>query len=145
MRKLLTLVLAISFALSMNGTAHAGITNPDRQPLDDSCRFQLDDGHLGWTVTEVHRTIRCAVRRWPVPGGVDYAMDIARRESGLRQYALNPSGCAGIYQWAPSTWASVLDDFPPLYKVLGHGVFNARSNVMYAIKFAHNRSWSPWS
>lgn len=123
------------------GAPHANAASYE-QPLDRACRFQLYDGKPGWTVEEVKRTVHCAVRRWPV--SLDTALDIARRESRFRQYAYNPSGCSGIYQWAPSTWSSVLNDFPPLYAVLGHGVFNARSNVMYAVKYAHNRSWSPW-
>jgi hypothetical protein len=71
-------------------------------------------------------------------------MDIARRESRFHQHALSPTGCKGVYQWADGTWRSVLDDFPTLYKVLGHSVWNARSNVMFAVKYAHNRSWKPW-
>ena len=139
--RFLTLGLALSIALTLQGApAHA----QDRQSLDQSCRFQHDDGRAGWSTDEVQRTIRCAVRRWPVPGGVDYALYIANRESGFHQYAYNPSGCSGVYQWAGGTWASVLDDFPTLYRVLSHSVWNARSNVMYAVKYAHNRSWGPW-
>ena len=140
MKPILTLVLAISFALTLNGVAHAASYE---QPLDRACRFQLSDGKAGWTVEEVRKTVHCSVRRWPV--SLDTALYIADRESGFHQYAHNPSGCSGIYQWAPSTWSSVLTNFPPLYSVLGHGVYNARSNVMYAVKYAHNRNWSPWS
>jgi hypothetical protein len=137
MRKLLTLVLAISFALTLNhGAAHA------KEPLDRACRFQYLDGHVHWSVKEVKLTITCAVKRWPV--SLDTALYIADRESGFHQFAYNPSGCSGVYQWAGGTWASVLGDFPPLYKRLGHSVWNARSNVMYAVKYAHNRGWSPW-
>lgn len=110
--------------------------------LDQACRFQYADGHAGWSVKEVKRTISCFVRRWPVSRST--AFYIADRESHFHYLAYNASGCSGVYQWSRSTWASVLDDFPPLYAVLSHNVFNARSNIAYAIRYAHNRSWSPW-
>ena len=140
MKRLLTSI-AITATLVLGVSAHANASSY-KKPLDQACRFQLMDGHAGWSVKEVRYTIACAVRRWPV--SLDTALYVADRESGYHQFAYNASGCSGVYQWAGGTWASVLDDFPTLYKVLGHSVWNARSNVMYAIKYAHNRSWSPW-
>ena len=141
MHKQTALALFITLSCITFGAPNANAASYE-QPLDRACRFQLYDGKLGWSTDEVERTIACAVRRWPV--SLTTARAIAWRESKFHATALNASGCAGVYQWAPSTWVSVLDDFPDLYAVLGHGVFNARSNVMYAVKFAHNRSWSPW-
>lgn len=134
--KRIGLAIVLALALTNIGTAHA------KTPLDRACRFQYLDGHAHWSVKEVKATIRCSVKRWPV--SLDTAMYIANRESGYHQFAYNASGCSGVYQWARGTWASVLHDYPPLYKVLGHNVFNARSNVMYAVKYAHTRGWGPW-
>lgn len=141
MKRILTLAVTIFTAALLIGVTPAHAT---KRPLHHACRFQLSDNREGWTPLEVKRTIRCAVRRWPVPGGLSRAFYIANRESRFHQYAYNPSGCAGVYQWARGTWANVLPSFPPLYRVLGHSVFNARSNVMYAIKHAHTRGWGPW-
>ena len=104
--------LALLLSITLSITIWSPMTAQARTPLRTACRFQHMDGHDGWNVTEVKRTIRCAVNRWPVPGGLDHAMYIADRESNFQQYATNPSGCRGIYQWLDSTWASVLDDFP---------------------------------
>jgi len=140
MKKYLAVILA-ALAIAVATPAHAAGWRP---PLKDKCRFQFMDGHKDWSTKEVRYTIKCAVNRWPVPGGLTQAMYVANRESGYHQFAYNPSGCSGVYQWAQGTWSSVLNDFPPLYKVLGHSVWNARSNVMYAVKYAHNRGWGPW-
>lgn len=112
------------------------------QRLDRACRFQFADGDKGWSTKEVERTITCFTRRWPVELAKTKA--IAWRESNYQQYAYNPSGCSGVYQWAQGTWSSVLPSFPRLYGVLGHDVFNARSNVAYAVKYQHNRGYGPW-
>lgn len=145
MRRLPTLILSTAICLSTIWSTPSPPANARAfGKLDRACRLQLLDGHEGWSVKEVKLTISCAVHRWPVPGGLDKALDIAYRESRFHQFAESYTHCRGIYQWAPSTWTSVLHDFPPLYAVLGHNVYNARSNVLYAIKYAHNRSWAPW-
>jgi len=113
-----------------------------------SCRFQLWDGHLRWTQDEVRYTIRCAVVRWPVPGGLDLALCIARRESGFNQFAANPtSSASGVYQFVSGTWAGQISGRAQFVKDqnLGTSVFNARSNVLIAIRYAHmSWSWAPW-
>jgi hypothetical protein len=142
MKKLLALCLSIAtLCISQPMTA---ISASYELPLDRACRFQFYDGHEDWSPDEVKRTITCAVRRWPVPGGRTKALAIAWRESRFQQYATNPSGCRGIYQWLDSTWAWVLPRFHKLYQFLSHNVYNARSNVMYAIRYAHQYGWGPW-
>lgn len=101
--------------------------------------------------------IDCAVRRWPVPGGLQKALYIAQRESGLLWWAANPAreacnsgwGSCGVYQhlarywparvrkylqpeWFPHTWPDV-----PWW--------NARANVIVAIRMAHSGGWCPWT
>lgn len=134
----------VAAAISIASFATPALSASWERPLKQACKFQHEDGRDGWTVYEVKHTIRCAVKRWPVPGGLDRAMYIADRESNFQQFATNPSGCRGIYQWADGTWSSVLDDFPRLYALLDHNVYNARSNVMYAIRYGNLRGWGPW-
>lgn len=114
----------------------------------DHCRFQYVNGAAGWSVTEVRSTIRCAVQRYGVPGGLSRANYIAYRESRFHQYADNSySSASGIFQWVDSTWSSVRSSMGLWWN--GHwnlrdSVWNARSNVLAAIRYAHKYSWGPW-
>lgn len=90
---------------------------------------------------QVKRTIRCAVRRWHVRGGVRKAMRIARRESGFEPRAYNPSGpYLGVYQHVRAYW-------PRRARQMGLGgksAFNGRANVLVSIKMIHKHGWGPW-
>jgi len=71
------------------------------------------------------------------------ALAIAQRESGLAWYAVNPSsGAAGVYQHLPQYWKARVLSYPALR--LGPSVFNARSNILVAIRMAHSGGWGPW-
>ena len=113
-----------------------------------SCRFQYWDGKRNWTQDEVRYTIRCAVVRWSVPGGLPLALCIARRESGFQQFAANPySSASGVYQFVDGTWAGQIAGRAQFVRDqnLGRSVWNARSNVLIAIRYAHmSWSWAPW-
>jgi hypothetical protein len=117
-------------------------TEAEAIPLRQACRF---GHHLHWTETEVKQTIRCAVERWPVPGGVSYALAIADRESSFYQRAENPSGARGIYQFMPRTWDVLRRRFPGVARVTADNPFYARANVLLAIRTAHAFGWGPWS
>jgi hypothetical protein len=113
-----------------------------------SCRFRYYDGRQVFSKFEVRSTIRCAVKRWPVPGGLDYALSIARRESGFNWNADNPySSASGVYQFVSGTWAGQMQNRTDLIKQqdLSRSVWNARSNVLIAIRYAHGAGWGPWS
>jgi hypothetical protein len=139
------LVAAIVIAVCLTASPTQAKLLPYERRIGDACRFRLVDGELGWSTREVELTIACAVRRWPVPGGLTKARAIAWRESRFTATAYNASGCAGVYQWATGTWASVVPRHPYLAAVLSHNRFNARSNVLYAIKTASGpMGWSPW-
>jgi hypothetical protein len=111
-------------------------------------RYQFSDGKRGFTQGEVQKTIREAVDRWPVPGGLRTAFRVAQCESGYYPYSDNAySSAAGVYQMLDSTWASWLTSFRaihPHWKVRS-SVYNARSNVLVAISHAHAQGWSAWS
>lgn len=96
-----------------------------------------------------HKTrwlIACAVLQYPVPGGLQQAFAIAERESHLDPYALNESSlCAGVYQFARGTWASLVDAWPRMNHWTGTWVFSARANVLRAVRVAHETGWGPWS
>jgi hypothetical protein len=113
-----------------------------------SCVFRYLDGHVSFSQDEVRDTIACAVKRWPVPGGVDYALAIARRESGFNWDADNPySSASGVYQFVDGTWSAEVTRYRDLIdkQHLSTSVWNARANVLVAIRLAHGCScWSPW-
>jgi len=109
------------------------------------CRYRhLEDG-WGWSYREVALTIGCAVKHWPVFGGVDKAMSVATCESGLNELAYNSGGYAGVYQHAISAWPYRFTNLAPPWWRLRPSVFNARSNVVIAIRYAARYGWQAWS
>ena len=113
----------------------------------ETCRYQgLTE--TTWSLREVALTIRCAASKWSVPGGVREALYIARRESGLRATAANPSSsAAGVYQFVSGTWSSVKARWRDLMQrwSLHASVYNARANVLLAIRKAHADGWGAWT
>jgi hypothetical protein len=71
----------------------------------------------------------------------EVAMCVAEAESTFDPLAVNPStGAAGVFQFLPSTWAS-------LSELAGHGgdsVFDARANVAVAAWTVAAYGWHPW-
>jgi hypothetical protein len=110
------------------------------------CRFQGVNHLENWTEYEVHLTIHCAVRKFPTSH--DTADYVADRESGMGYNATNSSsGACGIYQHLPRYWPDRVDSFRqarPAWR-LKRGCYNARSNVLVAIRMASTGGWGPWS
>jgi hypothetical protein len=109
------------------------------------CTYQDIDPAV-WTVPEVKATIRCAVEKFPVSSAT--AHYIAYRESRYRATALNSSsGACGVYQFIPSTWNDISLRYSRWKKRwnLGDGCTNARTNVLFAIRYAHQIGWGPWA
>jgi hypothetical protein len=71
----------------------------------------------------------------------DVALCVAERESNFDPLAVNPTtGAAGVFQFIPSTWAS-------LSELAGRGgasVFDARSNIAVAAWTVAHYGWHPW-
>lgn len=122
-------MLAASLAPSI-GAAHAA----DRVS-DDVC-------DISWTKGDryVKKLIRCAARRWPVPGGPDKALDVARCESGFEPDAYG-NGNGGVYQQRLTYWP----DRARRWGFRGYRVYNGRANVIVSVRMAHAVGWSPWS
>ena len=101
--------------------------------------------------------ITCVERRWPVPGGIQKALEIAWRESNLLWFAANPSreacnsgwGSCGVYQHLGRYWPSRVKQYlrPEWFPKTWPDVpwSNARANVIVAIRMAHSGGWCPWT
>lgn len=93
----------------------------------------------------VKRTIRCAAHRWPVPGGVPKALDVAWCESRFNPKAIHEGRHFGVYQIGLEEWDSWLDFYPTMRDHWVRGILNGRSNVLVAIRTVHRIGWKPWS
>ena len=97
---------------------------------------------------QVRALIGCAERVWPVNVGLSGVLAVASRESGLWPWAENGgSGACGIFQSMPVLWpgrAASLPAgwFPEYMKPLS--CFNARANVLWAVRSMSMYGMGPW-
>ena len=85
--------------------------------------------------------IRCAVERWPVPGGAEKALSVARCESGLWYRSGAGSQYVGIFQHSVYYWP----ERAAAFGFAGFDPLNGRANIMVAIQYAHEHGWGAWS
>jgi hypothetical protein len=127
----LAAALAISMAFALSDLpAWAGT-----RVSTSVCDFRWRDSTF-----QLKQLIRCAARRWPVPGGPDKAIAVARCESHLNPSAYG-SGNAGVFQQAVVYW-------PARARGLGFAgasPFNGRANSIVSIRMAHGGGWEAWS
>lgn len=111
----------------------------------EQCR--TNTGSPAWTTWDVKQTIRCAVAKWPVEGGIAKAIAVASCESGSDLLDHSTDGYAGTFQQAVRYW-------PERHRStvratnwkLQSSVYNPRPNVIVSIRMAHMSGWSPtWS
>lgn len=89
--------------------------------------------------------LRCAVRRWPVPGGIEKAMAVVACESSFNPFAVNPkSKTAGLFQQHPAYWHK---RWLRWGKSLNTPPFptNPWSNIIVSIRIVNAYGWSAWS
>lgn len=112
-------------------------------------RFHEENGYK-----RVKRIIRCAVERWPVPGGASKAISVATCESGLWPWAVGGDNL-GIFQHKDDYWMSRVRTYlkPRWFNdsqwerltTKPSGAFLARANILVSIKMAHRGGWGPWA
>lgn len=142
MKRTLVAVLVVvgSLATTQAADAHHKVRDPQRQ-----CR--TSEGN-GWSDRDVRQAIRCAVDHWGVSGGVHKALSVASCESGFDEHnTTSLSSAKGVYQFLDGTWKAVRKHYRALRLRwnMSRAVFNARVNVVLAIRYAHAGGWSPWS
>lgn len=91
------------------------------------------------------RLIRCAVARWPVRGGAEKAICIARRESGLDPRATSETGqYRGLYQHDADLWPDRFETWTRTRWELRARALNGRSNSIVTIRMVNANGWGPW-
>lgn len=91
------------------------------------------------------RLIRCAVGRWPVRGGNEKAICIARRESGLNPRSRSETGqYLGLYQHDADLWDGRYSSWTRERWALNPRALNGRSNAIVTIRMASANGWGPW-
>ena len=110
----------------------------------DECR--MNAGSSTWTSREVRQTIRCAVTKWSVPGGLTTAISIALCESGvdLQDWYIG-DGYAGTMQQSVIYWRDRRQHYRPPGWKLQRSPAQPRANVIVSIRMAHGSGWSAWS
>ena len=111
----------------------------------DECRFRNYSGGAGFNRTEITLLVRCGARAFPVPGGPSKALAVMDCESSGSQFAGTTH--IGLFQFAPSTFDSVMDRWSGLWHRWGvkPDPWNARSNALAAIRKASADGWGAWS
>ena len=107
------------------------------------CDFHRDDDQ---PVRQHSREqIRCAVARWPVPGGAEVALCIAKRESGLLPWAESGDGLnKGLFQQHVHYWDGNYDGYTQRWWDLPRRILSGRTNTIVSIRMASDIGWGPW-
>ena len=92
------------------------------------------------------RIIQCAADRWPVPGGAETAICIAKRESGLVPTASSATGqYLGLFQHSAVAWPDRYDEWTrPVWR-LSQSALNGRTNAVVTMRMVNAEGWGPWS
>lgn len=134
-RTSILLAAALALAILLPGAPASAHNFTFHGNANKVCRIDWRDGP-----EKVERLIRCAARTWPVPGGEDYAVSVARCESGL-----NPRsvwyGHYGVFQHMLEYWP----ERAAAYGFRGTSPLNGRANIIVSIRMAHVGGWGPWS
>jgi hypothetical protein len=92
------------------------------------------------------RIITCAADRWPVEGGAEKAICIARRESGLIPTASSPTGMyVGLFQHSAADWPRRYDQWTRPVWQLKENPYNGRTAAIVTIRMANTEGWAAWA
>ena len=137
-RTLTAIALVVAFTIGPNLPAEA-----HHRPGPCSVHW-VKEWRENRNVEPIKAIIRCAVGRWPVPGGSAKALSVAACESGFRPNAYG-NGNAGVYQHRQPYWEGRYDTYTRRRWHLYTSVYNGRTNVIVSIRMAHVYGWGAWS
>jgi hypothetical protein len=90
--------------------------------------------------------ITCAADRWPVEGGAEKAICIAKRESGLIPTASSATGLyVGLFQHSAADWPRRYDEWTRPVWQLKENPYNGRTNAIVTMRMASAEGWGPWA
>jgi hypothetical protein len=114
------------------------------QRVAGPCALVREDGE---TIQDFSiRLITCAADRWPVPGGADKAICIARRESGLVPTASSPTGeYVGLFQHSAAAWPDRYAEWTRPVWQLKENPFNGRTASVVTMRMVNADGWGAWS
>ena len=112
----------------------------------ETCRYARFDGHPHWTEHEIRLAIACAVRHFPVLGGLSYALCICEHESSFYPHA-SAGDYKGLFQLSDGEWNYSWQQRADLWRDwnLRRDIFNPRSNAVVSISRAHDLGWGGWT
>lgn len=144
MKKVLIVVALLAAGFVSPHQADAGARTESNRWKE--CR--MNEGGPAWKKHEVKQEIRCATWHWHVSGGNNKAFSVASCESGFNEHSDNPrSSAGGVFQFLASTWNHIKQAHHELRRRwnLAKSRYNARANVVHAIRMASNQGWGAWS
>lgn len=91
----------------------------------------------------IKKMLACAVKLWPVRGGLDKALEVVDCESSFNPYTEH-KGHLGLFQhaekyWLERWWRWGLDMGVP------RNPMNAWSNIIVSVRIINRYGWSAWS
>jgi hypothetical protein len=92
------------------------------------------------------RLITCAADKWPVEGGAEKAICIARRESGLIPTASSQTGMyVGLFQHSAADWPRRYDEWTKSWWQLKENPYNGRTASIVTMRIANAEGWAAWA
>ena len=145
-RGVVTAVTGGALALSLLAAtpASAGLPRTTTPPAPGPCALVRS---VGEAIQDFSiRIITCAADKWPVEGGADKAICIARRESGLIPTASSPTGMyVGLFQHSAADWPNRYAQWTRPSWQLKENPYNGRTNAIVTMRMANAQGWGAWA
>ena len=91
------------------------------------------------------RVIRCAVKRWSVPGGAEKAICIADAESELNPEARSADGVyLGLFQHPAKEWPDRYREWTRESWELDETALSGRTNAIVTARIVNAEGWGAW-
>jgi hypothetical protein len=135
---------ALALSLLAATPASAGLPRTTTPPAPGPCALvrSVDEVIQDFSI----RIITCAADKWPVEGGADKAICIARRESGLIPTASSPTGLyVGLFQHSAADWPRRYDQWTRASWQLKENPYNGRTNAIVTMRMANAQGWGAWA
>jgi len=134
-RSLVTLLMVFLAAAALAAPASAN-------DLPGPCAIDRADQTVHAWVKDL---IRCAAKRWEVPGGAAKAICIAKAESGLNPKRASDDGAyLGLFQHSAEAWPDRYDAWTLKAWELDPRARNGRTNTIVTIRMVNANGWGDW-